>query len=358
MLALRSINSAEPQTCSARTWLSRQACILSHRPTARLPRRHMGPVTASAPRRDLDPNGLYSTSLPYEYGGARLGQAKALTHSFDSGKQGVPISQTIPVLPTVTIKKVKAAAMNVLRGNPGTAEIATTYDRLCKVDNTSSLIHPAGLAGPAELSVMLYRIKNQQEPTNTAKNTLLSGPDDKKTKSSYKLFSTPLVYGGPYAMRNVQIDYSGLTDSRIPPPPNYPATAPKDMSAHTAFVELDGQQAYQQALAWWTTDDTRYADNALRIIDAWATTNKQWGIINRNGPLEAGWGIASMSKAVELLRFKQWQGYTQNRRGQAVYDRFVSWVTTVMLPQMDDYVDVRTRDQLKKNDPNWLGNCK
>lgn len=32
--------------------------------------------------------------------------------------------------------------------------------------------------------------------------------------------------------------------------------------------------SYKQALAWWATGDDRYANNALRIIDAWASTNQ------------------------------------------------------------------------------------
>jgi len=204
---------------------------------------------------------------------------------------------------------------------------------------------------------MLYRVKNRMQPTITARDNLLSGRDVPKKIYSGGWFppvDTPLTYGGPYAMPNVQADYGGANGANTVPPPNYPPTAPKSNAAHISFVELDGNQAYKQALAWWVTNDTRYADNALRIIDGWATTNKQWGIINRNGPLEAGWGIASMSKALELLRFKQWAGYTQ--RGQAVYNRFTSWVNTVMLPQMDHYVDQQTPNAIANNDQNVLGN--
>lgn len=47
--------------------------------------------------------------------------------------------------------------------------------------------------------------------------------------------------------------------------------------------------ALKQALAWHATGDERYANNALRIIDAWATTNKEFGLQRENGPLEAAW---------------------------------------------------------------------
>jgi len=289
--------------------------------------------------------------------------------SFDPKDQGAPISQTIPILPTETIKKVKAAAMDALREKPDTSDIATTYNRLRKVDSTSSFVHPAGVAGPAELSMMLYRIdrKHPQEPTITAKNNLLSGRDvppkaqplvPHGSGSWYTPVNTPLTYGGPFPMPIVKIGFGGVSNPKvIPPPDNYPVRVSSTEYApyaHIAFVELDGQQAYKQALAWWVTDDTRYADNALNIIRAWGNkqgANQQWG--GDNGPLEAGWGLASMSKALELLRYKQqtatnkpWDLYKQE--GQRVYDDYVQWVTTVMLPQMDAYT--------KKNEPNSLAN--
>jgi hypothetical protein len=43
-------------------------------------------------------------------------------------------------------------------------------------------------------------------------------------------------------------------------------------------------------MAYLATGDEAYMDNALRIIDAWARTNKVWGQKEQNGPLEAGWG--------------------------------------------------------------------
>lgn len=33
-------------------------------------------------------------------------------------------------------------------------------------------------------------------------------------------------------------------------------------------------QAFKQALAFWATSDARYAVNALRVLDGWASTNR------------------------------------------------------------------------------------
>lgn len=57
-------------------------------------------------------------------------------------------------------------------------------------------------------------------------------------------------------------------------PDNYPAGAPRDNCGHVALVELDAQQAYKQAMAYWATGNVEYAKTALDIIEAWASDNK------------------------------------------------------------------------------------
>lgn len=47
--------------------------------------------------------------------------------------------------------------------------------------------------------------------------------------------------------------------------------------------------AYKYAMAYIATGNARYAEQSLNITRAWATTNKIFGLRNRNGPLEAGW---------------------------------------------------------------------
>jgi hypothetical protein len=72
-------------------------------------------------------------------------------------------------------------------------------------------------------------------------------------------------------------------------PPNYPEGAPVSICGHVALIELDAKQAYKHAAAYAATRDARHAEDALRIIRAWASANKEFGIRNKNGPLEAGW---------------------------------------------------------------------
>jgi hypothetical protein len=50
----------------------------------------------------------------------------------------------------------------------------------------------------------------------------------------------------------------------------------------------------------------------------------------QNGPLESGWAVAAMAKALELLR--EAEGWEES------YDAFVAWSRRVTMPSMDFYV--------------------
>lgn len=72
-------------------------------------------------------------------------------------------------------------------------------------------------------------------------------------------------------------------------PANYPKDAPLTQCGHYAFVELDATMAYKNAVAYAATGDERFAVRAMEAVQAWARTNKVFGLAERNGPLEAAW---------------------------------------------------------------------
>jgi hypothetical protein len=63
-----------------------------------------------------------------------------------------------------------------------------------------------------------------------------------------------------------------------------------------------------------------------------------------NGPLEAGWGIAAMARALELVRSMDTSGVINN---------FLNWVNRVPMQDMLYY----TVNLTSKNLPNQYGNC-
>lgn len=66
--------------------------------------------------------------------------------------------------------------------------------------------------------------------------------------------------------------------------------------------QRDSEAAYAQALAWYVTRDKTYAQNAIKIMNAWAAT-LTGGHINRNGPVQAAWCGEVWPRAAEIIRY-------------------------------------------------------
>lgn len=94
---------------------------------------------------------------------------------------------------------------------------------------------------------------------------------------------------------------------------------------HHEFTR-DGEQAYQQTVAYLVTGNEQYASNAAFILDSWAKTCKVF--TGSNAPLEAGWGTASMAKAAELLKYT----WSAKWNASGVEQRYVAFVNKLMLP--------------------------
>ncbi|SEB76829.1 alginate lyase family protein [Streptomyces sp. TLI_105] len=88
----------------------------------------------------------------------------------------------------------------------------------------------------------------------------------------------------------------------------------------------DALAAYTLSLAWYVTRDSRYAEKAVEIMDAWS------GVItdhtNSNAPLQTGWAGSSWPRAAEIIR------YTYTGWPQARVDRFKTMLRTVYLPEV------------------------
>lgn len=84
----------------------------------------------------------------------------------------------------------------------------------------------------------------------------------------------------------LESQWYGLNTERTKCSPNYPAEAPQQLCGHLSLVENDGQMAYRQAVAFVATGNVSYAANAFAVINQWAQTNKEMGLLHQNGPLE------------------------------------------------------------------------
>ncbi|KAF6261585.1 chondroitin AC/alginate lyase [Scenedesmus sp. NREL 46B-D3] len=219
-----------------------------------------------------------------------------------------------------------------------------TWSRL---DAVSGFRHPGTCAGPAELAFMLQQLHNGSEPQASALHSLLTGVRvppkvmDLVSGWSPPTDCSPDNYTGPYPMQTTLIRYGGLNDpSQGQCALNYPPGAPPHICGHVGFVELDGQMSFKQAVAFWATGDVRHGRTALRIMSGWAAVNKVFGpAMDGNGPLEAAWGCASMSRAMELLRsHPDWQQFGS----EEAFKQFVDWVGSTLLPPTDAWVAFKT----------------
>jgi hypothetical protein len=89
----------------------------------------------------------------------------------------------------------------------------------------------------------------------------------------------------------------------------------------------DSDAAYTQALLWYITDNRAYAENAIKIMDAWSAT-LTGGHTNNNGPVQASWTGDVFPRAAEIIR------YTYKGWPDEAIVRFQNMLTTQFLPSL------------------------
>jgi hypothetical protein len=88
----------------------------------------------------------------------------------------------------------------------------------------------------------------------------------------------------------------------------------------------DAVAAYTHALQWYLTRDSRYAQKAIQIMDAWSAVITDH--TNSNARLQTGWAGASWTRAAELIRYT-YTGWPTDR-----VNRFATMLRTVYLPEI------------------------
>ncbi|WIA43021.1 hypothetical protein OEZ86_009555 [Tetradesmus obliquus] len=272
--------------------------------------------------------------------------------------QPPPTRDAAPLLPPESSSTSGSSSSSSSSNNGSISTDAAAWSR---INSISGFMHPGTCAGPAELAFMLQQLRSGSEPQASALHSLLTGlrvpPKVMDAVSGWAppTDCSPDNYTGPYPMPVALIRYGGLNDpSQGQCAPNYPPGAPAHICGHVSFVELDGQMAFKQALAFWATGDARHAATALRIMGGWAAVNKVFGpAMDGNGALEAAWGCASLSRAMELLRAHPgWQQFGSDE----VFQQFVAWMGGVLLPVTDAWVAFKTPPPQWGHDGNVYAN--
>ncbi len=95
-------------------------------------------------------------------------------------------------------------------------------------------------------------------------------------------------------------------------------------------INRDAKAALINAQLWLLTDSLRYAQTAMDILDAWASTNT--AITGGNDKLTGGTTCIQFTNAAELLRHSD-AGWPQTDQ-----DRFETWLRSVYWPLLRDFI--------------------
>jgi Alginate lyase len=91
--------------------------------------------------------------------------------------------------------------------------------------------------------------------------------------------------------------------------------------------QRDSEAAYTQALLWYISGDKTYAENAIKIMNAWSST-LIGGHKNANGPVQAAWCAEQWPRAAEIIRYS-YPGWSA-----ADITRFQTMLTTQYVPSI------------------------
>src|SRR3954463_3295932 len=110
-----------------------------------------------------------------------------------------------------------------------------------EVKSQAGFRHPGVLLNRAQLDLIKQRVEQGTEPQKTAFAKMLADP---LADLNYRPSPRAMVECGSYSKPDL-----GCKDERH-----------------------DSEAAYSQAIAWYVTRNPKYAQNAIRIMNAWATT--------------------------------------------------------------------------------------
>jgi hypothetical protein len=158
-----------------------------------------------------------------------------------------------------------------------------------------SFTHPGVLVSRPQLDFVRGKVNAGAQPWATAYSQMLSSKYASLTRTP-KPRAT--VECGSYSNPN-----NGCTDERE-----------------------DAIAAYTLALAWYITQDARYANKAIAIMDAWSPVIKSH--TNSNAPLQTGWAGSSWPRAAEIIR------YTYTGWSSTGVNNFATMLRNVYLPKV------------------------
>ncbi|OON78018.1 alginate lyase family protein [Streptomyces tsukubensis] len=181
-------------------------------------------------------------------------------------------------------------------GSSATAAAAPATKAAAPVEAAAptSFTHPGVGVSAGQLSFVRDKVKAGAQPWKSAYDQMMGSKYASLTRTAKP---RAVVECGSYSNPNI-----GCTDERE-----------------------DAIAAYTLSLAWYITQDERYAKKSIEIMDAWSGVIKDH--TNSNAPLQTGWAGSSWPKAAEIIR------YTYDGWSSSGVDRFEAMLRTVYLPK-------------------------
>jgi len=159
----------------------------------------------------------------------------------------------------------------------------------------AAFVHPGVLNSRASLDFVRSKVNSGAQPWKAAFDAMMASPYGSLDRAPHP---RAVVECGPVSNPNY-----GCTDER-----------------------QDAIAAYTMALAWYITRDSRYADKAISIMDAWSAVLTSH--TNSNARLQTGWAGASWPRAAEIIRYS-YHGWSSSSISQ-----FSAMLRNVYLPEL------------------------
>jgi hypothetical protein len=174
--------------------------------------------------------------------------------------------------------------------------VSTVADPSGKPAPPAGFTHPGILVNRAQLDEIKKRVAAGKEPQKSAFEALKA---HKLAALDYTPHPRPTVECGSFSNPDI-----GCKDE-----------------------QNDSEAAYAQALLWYITGNKTYAENAVKIMNAWSGT-LTGGHTNSNGQVQASWTGDVWPRAAEIVRasYKGWS--------DADIAKFQNMLTTQYLPQL------------------------
>ncbi|WP_328626196.1 alginate lyase family protein [Streptomyces sp. NBC_00353] len=191
-----------------------------------------------------------------------------------------------------------AALLTAVFMAPASANRAAPADgpqavKAAAVAAPASFTHPGVLVSRPQLDFVRAKVQAGAQPWKSAYDQMLASKYASLTRTAKP---RAIVECGSYSNPNY-----GCTDERE-----------------------DAIAAYTLALAWYVTQDSRYAQKSIEIMDAWSAVIQDH--TNSNAPLQTGWAGSSWPRAAEIIK------YTYSSWPNS--GRFATMLRNVYLPEV------------------------